>query len=97
MAHNCWEFKNCGRERGGSKASELGICPAAHDHRFRGMNDGANGGRICWSIAGTLCGGNVQGTFAQKHKTCLDCEFYKKVSGEQGPAFKMMPHAAIAK
>jgi len=24
---NCWEFKKCGREPGGEKASELGICP----------------------------------------------------------------------
>jgi len=25
---NCWEFKKCGREKGGAKAKELGLWPA---------------------------------------------------------------------
>ncbi len=29
MAKNCWDFKSCGREQGGTKAAELGVCPAA--------------------------------------------------------------------
>jgi uncharacterized protein YbcI len=27
------------------------------------INNGVNGGRICWTITGTLCGGKVQGDF----------------------------------
>jgi len=34
-------------------------------------------GKTCWLSAGTLCGGKVQGTFAQKLGDCSKCEFYK--------------------
>jgi hypothetical protein len=64
---NCWEFKKCGREPGGAKAAELGVCPAP----------AAGAGQACWLIAGTLCGGKVQGEFAQKIGNCMHCEFYK--------------------
>jgi methyl-accepting chemotaxis protein len=36
-------------------------------------------GRICWKVAGTMCGGQVQGTSAQKYGDCEKCDFYKKV------------------
>jgi len=26
---NCWEVMNCGRQTGGTKVSEMGVCPAA--------------------------------------------------------------------
>lgn len=68
MAITCWEFKKCGREKDGAKAADLGICPAYPDH-----------GRDCWAIAGTLCGGKVQGTSAEKDGNCRLCEFYKGV------------------
>jgi hypothetical protein len=63
---NCWEFKKCGREKGGAKAAELGVCPAY-----------PNDGKHCARLAGTLCGGVVQGCFAQKLANCMDCDFYK--------------------
>jgi diguanylate cyclase (GGDEF)-like protein len=63
---NCWEIKKCGREQGGAKVDELGVCPAY-----------PNRGHSCWSVTGTLCGGEVQGTFAQKEMNCLQCETYK--------------------
>ncbi len=62
---NCWEFKKCGREAGGVKVAEMGICPAYPDH-----------GRACASMAGTLCGGKVQGSYAKKISNCQQCEFY---------------------
>ncbi len=80
---NCWEFMNCGREPGGAKANELGVCPAATDASFSGVNDGLNSGRFCWYIAGTLCGGQPQGTFAQKSLNCMNCTFYAQVVQEQ--------------
>jgi len=83
MKQNCWEFKKCGRETGGNKNAELGICPAASDVRLDKTNSGKNGGRSCWVIAGTLCGGKVQGIFAQKQKNCMLCEFYKIVHQEE--------------
>ena len=32
----------------------------------------------CWLIAGTLCGGKVQGKFAKKYNSCLECEVYQE-------------------
>ncbi len=86
MSLNCWEFKKCGRQPGGAKAGELGVCPAAVEARVDGTNRGTNGGRSCWAIAGTLCGGKVQGIFATKLANCKECEFYTLVTNEEGPA-----------
>ena len=55
-----------------------------------GLNGGKNGGRICWAIAGTICGGKVLGTFAQERKTCLKCEFYLLVKEEEGIDFMVL-------
>ncbi len=85
MKQNCWEFKRCGRELGGAKSAELGVCPAATEVRLAGTNSGKNGGRACWAIAGTLCGGKVQGAFATKLTNCLACDFYQAVGKEEGP------------
>ncbi|MBI5594085.1 MAG: hypothetical protein HY881_26855 [Deltaproteobacteria bacterium] len=63
---NCWEFKKCGRDANGLKAKELGVCPAYPNHGTR-----------CARIAGTLCGGKVQGSFAMKVANCMQCDFYK--------------------
>jgi hypothetical protein len=82
---NCWEFKNCGREPGGSRTEELGLCPASFSRKCHGINGGDSGGRACWAIAGTFCGGRVQGTFASKLHKCLDCDFYRLVRREEGP------------
>ena len=81
---NCWENKNCGRELMGAKVSEFGVCPAATDSSSDGFNGGMNGGRICWAVTGTFCGGEVQGTFAQKELFCNSCEFFKRVRDEEG-------------
>jgi len=85
---NCWEVKKCGRERGGAKVAELGVCPAPQANLIA-INNGIHGGRICWAIAGTLCGGKVQGTFAQKAANCVNCEFYLAVRREEGSNFKL--------
>ena len=74
----------CGREPGGEKADKLGICPAATDPTFDGFNLGINAGRICWLVAGTFCGGKVQGSFAKKRISCKSCEFYKQIHAEEG-------------
>ena len=87
---NCWEYKKCGREPGGMKVAELGVCPAPKAS-MTALNRGTRGGRICWAIAGTLCGGKTQGTFAQKAAGCITCEFYRTVKREEGAAFKLIP------
>ncbi len=81
---NCWEIKKCGREPGGSNVRELGTCPAATDTTSDGTNSGKNAGRICWAIAGTFCGGKVQGDFAQKSISCMTCEVFKQIKAEEG-------------
>src|SRR6266545_6402985 len=86
MPINCWESTQCGREPGGKHADTLGVCPAAEETRCHGANRGTNGGRACWLVSGTLCGGEVQGHFAQKLATCKDCTFYKQVHEDEGAA-----------
>lgn len=83
---NCWEFKKCGRQPGGDKAAELGVCPAATEKRLDAMNDGRFGGRTCWALTGTFCGGRVQGAYAKKLSSCMQCGFFKLVQQEQGAA-----------
>ena len=89
MKINCWDFKKCGRESNGTKAAELGVCPAAIEKRLDGIHGGINAGRSCWAVAGTLCGGVVQGTYAEKEKNCVQCDFHKLVSREEFGDFKM--------
>jgi len=80
---NCWEFKRCGREPKGANTAALGICPASTASRVDGMNKGTQGGRVCWAVTGTFCGGKVQGTFAMKLANCMECEFYNLVAQEE--------------
>ena len=86
---NCWEYKNCGRQEGGEHVHDLGICPATIEDRLNGVHGGVNAGRSCWVIAGTLCKGEVQGTFAHKYKNCENCDFYKKVKTEEFTGFTL--------
>lgn len=75
---NCWDLKKCGRGPGSEPT-----CPAATDVQADGINGGLNGGRVCWAIAGTLCGGRQQGTYAVKLETCLRCDFCQMVLREE--------------
>lgn len=85
---NCWAFKKCGREPGGIKTDSLGVCPAAREVRLHDSHGGKNGGRSCWIVAGSLCGGEIQGTFAQKFENCSGCDFYNHVRREEGGRFQ---------
>lgn len=85
MKVNCWEQTKCGRQPGGHKAHELGICPVTTYQVLDGAHDGKNAGRACWTIAGSLCGGSIQGTYAQKLHNCWRCEFMNLVKQEEGP------------
>ncbi len=85
---NCWEFKECGREPMGANVSESGECPVSTQRRLDGVHDGSNGGRSCWVVAGTMCEGEVQGTFAKKFDHCQKCSFYQKVKEEEGAEYQ---------
>jgi hypothetical protein len=85
MKKNCWEHKNCGRQPGGHKAEELGVCPVTTYQALDGAHEGKNGGRACWAIVGSLCGGKIQGTYAQKFNNCWRCDFMIAVKKEEEP------------
>jgi hypothetical protein len=76
---NCWEFKKCGREPGGTNVDIFGICPSATEICFNNTNNGKNAGRICWKVAGTLSSSEIYCLFAKKLASCIDCDFYKQV------------------
>lgn len=87
MKKNCWEFMKCERQPGGKNVEEFGVCPAATYDKLDGAHGGKNSGRVCWVVAGTMCGGKVEGSFAKKYKDCRMCEFYQLVMEEEGPNF----------
>jgi len=80
---NCWEYKKCGRETGGLKVHEFGVCPAITDIFADGINEGEYGGRICWAVAGTFCESKIKGTFAKDKFSCINCDFYQLVVAEE--------------
>ncbi len=57
---------NCWERKG---CNEKG-CPAYKNETGR-----------CWLLAGTLCGGKVQGKFAEKYGSCILCDVYKENIG----------------
>ena len=87
MKINCWDYKKCGRNPGGDKVEELGVCPAATEGRLNGANQGQNGGRICWLVTNTLCKSEIQGDFIGKLGNCVKCDFFKRVFREEGGGF----------
>ncbi len=56
--------------------------------------DGAD--RRCWQIAGTFCGGKVQGVFAEKFRNCSECTTFKHATSDPiyqiGENFNNMMH-----
>ncbi len=85
---NCWEYMHCGREPNGRRVGSQGVCQAALEHAASDMHGGKNGGRVCWAVSGTLCGGCVQGSFACKIKDCMQCDFYHLVQKEEDEVFE---------
>lgn len=85
---DCWEYKECGRQPGGERVSELGVCAAAGESRLDGHNDGTMGGRSCWVVPGTLCSGVACSSFDEKYPHCRKCDFFELVQLEQGDAYE---------
>ncbi len=84
---NCWDFKKCGREAG--TANGPGLCPVVIEQRLHTIHGGDRAGRACWMVAGTMCGGEKQGTFAMKYDNCSKCDFYQLVKREEGGNFHL--------
>ena len=85
---NCWEIMGCERHPGGTRIDELGECPAVRCFSAHGINSGINGGRACWAIAGTYCGGETQGSFTDKVRKCATCSFFLAVREEENGEFR---------
>ncbi len=86
---NCWEYKKCGRNPGGLYAMEQGLCPATYDVAADGVNGGKNGGRVCWSIVGNLHNDSPLCRPNGKPRNCLFCDFFMRVSNEEGMRLQM--------
>jgi len=69
LLHNkpCWEHMQCKMDVNHDES-----CPAYPYF-----------GRICWTVAGTLCAGKIQGTYAQKIHDCSKCGYYCQVQSSQ--------------
>jgi len=62
----------------------MGVCPAAIERDRLGPNEGTGYGRYCWRIAGTPCGGRIQGSYSSKAVDCQRCPFYELVKEQEG-------------
>ena len=81
---NCWEYFNC-------KSEDKNKCPAFnYGGEGKHTNSGKCGGRVCWMITGTMCGGKVQGNCEDKVDRCTKCDFFKLVEKEQGFLFQSL-------
>ncbi len=78
---NCWEFKDCGRQKGGLMAEILGECPVSTALKFDGLNDGIGAGRVCWMIPNSVC--KLESRRASHGHPCHRCEFYLRVAFEE--------------
>ncbi|MBF0563721.1 MAG: hypothetical protein HQK89_00605 [Nitrospirae bacterium] len=86
MKENCWQFKRCGREPGGHNVKSHDVCPAAANEKTDGVNNGDNGGRNCWTMAGSFSGKNTCTAYGNLI-SCMFCDFFKKVEKEEGSSF----------
>ncbi len=86
---NCWEYLQCGREPGGTRVGDRGVCPATTCAEANGLNGGHNGGRICWAVAGTFCGGKPRESLCEMRRSCMSCRFFDAVLREQGAEVTM--------
>lgn len=86
MKKNCWEVKACER-----CTTVLGddACPVCKETKLHGVHGGLNGGRACWSIPHTKCGGITQGSFGEKFKNYAECDFYNMVKKEEEGSFQL--------
>jgi hypothetical protein len=81
---NCWEYMKCGKGPGGDKVEKSGICPIATEVLANGLNNGLNGGRLCWIIAENYCMEEIKCSSLHRKSSCYSCEFRYKVTIEEG-------------
>lgn len=80
---NCWDFQRCGRHLSVGQENGMPVCPAFLETGLTGINGGKNGGRACWVIPGTLCGGWFRRTLVPKYVACMLCDFKRTLLKEE--------------
>jgi hypothetical protein len=88
---NCWQYKNCGREKGGLLVHLLGECPVAAALKFDGLNGGTAAGRACWLVNKVSCPGSGLGN--ADSAGCHSCEFYRRVLFDEQAAVQGKYHS----
>lgn len=78
---NCWEYKLCGREKGGLMVNTLGECPVTSAMQYDGVNDGIAAGRVCWVVRNS--GNRLACPGIGLRSSCHQCEFYRRVMHEE--------------
>jgi hypothetical protein len=91
---NCWEYRNCGREKGGLMVALLGECPVAAAMKYDGHNGGIAAGRSCWLVPESEC--QALGTSAAGNRNCHECEFYRRVMNEEAGKAQGAYHSVTA-
>jgi hypothetical protein len=81
----------CGREPGGIRADQEGICPAAQNSRYQGINGGQASGRFCWTEPDTNCKKFLE----ESDGGCMLCSFFTRVLHEEGEGMIMTRSAII--
>ncbi|MCU0799764.1 MAG: hypothetical protein MUC62_08860 [Candidatus Thermoplasmatota archaeon] len=87
MTTNCWEYRRCGREPGGLNTLSQGVCPTHSFNDLDGKNGGQGGGRCCWRVPEPKGVGPALPHWSDMDRNCLGCDFFKRVSKEQGASF----------
>ncbi len=75
---NCWQYKNCGREKGGLMVESLGECPVSTTMKYDGLNGGQGAGRACWMVPHSASHSDHDPGNG-RWNACHNCEFYKRV------------------
>jgi len=80
---NCWEVIKCGRQPGGNRASDAGICPVSIHNEYDGVHGGDKAGRACWSVEGRRTNRDTRQSFSQTFSDCKTCAFFQQVKQEE--------------
>ena len=86
---NCWEYKRCSHGQG-ERPAQRNFCPAMSIPVLNGVHGGSQGGRSCWVVKDTLCGGRKSGVWSAKINECRSCGFYGMVMQEEGIDFMLL-------
>jgi hypothetical protein len=87
LKRNCWDYYRCGKQAEGDHGKKHDVCPAYLETKLNGVHNGMNGGRACWIVADTMCGGRIKRTLVPKFIVCNLCDFKKTVISEESQNF----------